>query len=175
MWQPISIDRSAAQFERHQGVLVTCPKLWTNVICKWSPPIKWKQQCWIHRCRNLRAGGRRGRFHPKTSWKDLGPTVEFDLTQLDSSDDECNLAGAGHNVMPRLGDNSSTFFHNFGQEEFTPVSEGRRVHSISTIGQSNRYAPLMDEGRLVAERPCQTTPKKIGKAVRSQGMRRKRM
>ena len=81
--------------------------------------------------------------------------MEFDLTQLDSSDDQCNLADAGRKVMPRLGDrddNSSTVLaHNFGQEEFIPVPEGRRscqkaVHSASTSGHSNRYAPLMDDG-----------------------------
>ena len=39
------------------------------------------------------------------SWEDPGPTVEFYLTQLDWSDeDQCNLAEAGRNVMPRLGD-----------------------------------------------------------------------
>ena len=38
------------------------------------------------------------------SWEDPGPTVEFDLTQLDSSDGQCNEADACRNVMPRLGD-----------------------------------------------------------------------
>ena len=49
-------------------------------------------------------------------WEDPSPTVEFDLTQLDSSDDLCNETDACRNVMPRLGD------------------------------KSNHHAPLMDDG-----------------------------
>ena len=69
---------------------------------------------------------------------DAFPTVEFDLTQFDSLDDQCN---------------SSTP----SEEEFIHVSRGRRscqkaVHSVSTSGHSNRYAPLMAvEVREVSE------------------------
>ena len=49
------------------------------------------------------------------SWEDPGPSVEFNLTQLGSSDDQCNVADACRNVMPRLGDrddNSSAVLPN---------------------------------------------------------------
>ena len=59
-------------------------------------------------------GRRSQRSIPSTqdaSWEDPGPTVKFDLTQLESSDeDQCNFAETGRNVMPRWrqNDNLST-------------------------------------------------------------------
>ena len=54
----------------------------------------------------LRALIRSQRSIPSTqdaSWEDPRPRVEFDLKQLDSSDeDQCNLAEGGFNVMPGL-------------------------------------------------------------------------
>ena len=68
------------------------------------------------------------------SWEDPGPTVEFDLTQLDSSDDQCNEADACRDVMPRLGDrddNSSAVLpHSVGQEAFILVGRSCRRQSI---------------------------------------------
>ena len=104
-----------------------------------------------------RQGRRSQRSIPSTqldaSWEHPGPTLELDLTRSDSSDDEL-LNPAGH-VMPCLADreeiSSTVVCHDLGQEEFTPVTEGRRspqkaVPSTSAIGQSNRYAPWMDDG-----------------------------
>ena len=88
------------------------------------------------------------------SWEDPGPTLEFDLTQLDSSDDQCNETNACRNVMPRMGDrdadSSAVFPHSVGQQALIPVSGGRKsclkaVHSGSSA-QSNHHALLMDDG-----------------------------
>ena len=97
VWQPISFDRSAAQSEglgRVRDVSEVVDERDLQMV--------------LHRCR--RQGRRSQRSIPSTQdafWEDPRPTVEFDLTQVDSSDED----RPGRNVMPRLGgrdDNSST-------------------------------------------------------------------
>ena len=97
-------------------------------------------------------GRRSQRSIPSTvdaSWEDPGPTVEFDLTQLDSSDDQCNVADACRRC--HVWETEIIRPQSFGKEEFIPVSGGRRscqkaVHSGSTSEHFNRYALLMDDG-----------------------------
>ena len=62
--------------------------------------------------------------------------MEFDLTQLDSSDDHCNLARAGHNVMPRLGDNSPIIVATISDKKSSLLSQ-KREESIPFLPLDN--------------------------------------